>query len=62
MTPRTLLALLLLAQAAPTAQTTITYTPTNGVPTFAVREPVLIQVSGTGPSGRVFVDPAHKPK
>jgi quercetin dioxygenase-like cupin family protein len=27
-----------------------------------VREPVVIQVSGTGPSGRVFVNPADNPK
>jgi acetamidase/formamidase len=37
---RTVLALLLLAQAAPSGQT-ITFTPTNGVQTFAVREPIL---------------------
>jgi len=27
-----------------------------------VREPVTIQVKGTGPSGRVFVSPASDPK
>ena len=27
-----------------------------------VREPVIIQVSGTGPSGRAFVNPSNNPK
>src|SRR5262245_7078156 len=39
------------------------YTEHANLPHFvAVREPVLIQVSGTGPSGRVFVDVANKQK
>jgi len=39
------------------------YTEPANLPHFvAVREPVLIQVSGTGPSGRVFVDVANKQK
>jgi len=39
------------------------YTEPANLPHFvAVREPVLIQVSGIGPSGRVFVDSANKQK
>ena len=39
------------------------YTEPSNLPHFVeVREPVLIQVSGTGPSGRMFVDPANKSK
>lgn len=35
------------------------YTEPAGVPHYVeVREPTVIQVSGTGPSGRKFVDPA----
>ncbi|BAV98059.1 cupin domain-containing protein [Lysobacter enzymogenes] len=35
------------------------YTEPAGVPHYVeVREPTIIQVSGTGPSGRKFVDPA----
>ena len=36
--------------------------PANVAHFVAVREPVIIQVSGTGPSGRRFVDPADNPK
>ena len=39
------------------------YTEPASIPHFvAVQEPVLIQVSGTGPSGRVFVKPADSAK
>jgi quercetin dioxygenase-like cupin family protein len=39
------------------------YTEPANVPHFVeVREPVMIQVSGTGPSGRKFVDPADATK
>ncbi len=39
------------------------YTEPANVPHFVeVREPVLVQVSGTGPSGRRFVNPADTPK
>jgi quercetin dioxygenase-like cupin family protein len=39
------------------------YTEPANLPHFVeVREPVLIQVSGTGPSGRMFVDPQNKSK
>jgi len=39
------------------------YTEPANVPHFVeVREPVVIQVSGTGPSGRKFVNPADAPK
>jgi quercetin dioxygenase-like cupin family protein len=39
------------------------YTEPASVAHFVeVREPVVIQVSGTGPSGRRFVDPAGDPK
>jgi quercetin dioxygenase-like cupin family protein len=39
------------------------YTEPANIPHFVeVREPVLIQVSGTGPSGRIFVKPAASPK
>lgn len=39
------------------------YTEPANVPHFVeVREPVTIQVSGTGPSGRKFVNPADNPK
>jgi quercetin dioxygenase-like cupin family protein len=39
------------------------YTEPANIPHFVeVREPVLIQVSGTGPSGRMFVKPAASPK
>jgi quercetin dioxygenase-like cupin family protein len=39
------------------------YTEPANVPHFVeVREPVVIQVSGTGPSGRKFVNPADNPK
>jgi uncharacterized RmlC-like cupin family protein len=39
------------------------YTEPANVPHFVeVREPVMIQVSGTGPSGRKFVDPADAAK
>jgi hypothetical protein len=39
------------------------YTEPASVPHFVeVREPVLIQVSGTGPSGRVFVKPPDSAK
>jgi quercetin dioxygenase-like cupin family protein len=38
------------------------YTEPADVPHFvAVREPVMIQVRGTGPSGRKFVNPADNP-
>ena len=36
--------------------------PANVAHFVEVREPVLIQVSGTGPTGRKFVDPADNPK
>ena len=36
--------------------------PANVAHFVEVREPVLIQVSGTGPSGRKFVNPADNPK
>jgi quercetin dioxygenase-like cupin family protein len=36
--------------------------PANVAHFVEVREPVLIQVSGTGPSGRKFVDPADPAK
>jgi hypothetical protein len=36
--------------------------PANVAHFVEVREPVVIQVSGTGPSGRRFVDPAGDPK
>ncbi len=39
------------------------YTEPANVSHFVeVREPVVIQVSGMGPSGRQFVDPADNPK
>ena len=57
MTPRTLLVLLLLAQAAPAAQNKITFTPTNGVQTFAVRPPVLTLKPGTIVETRTFSRP-----
>jgi quercetin dioxygenase-like cupin family protein len=39
------------------------YTEPANIPHFVeVREPVVIQVSGTGPSGRAFVNPAANPK
>ena len=39
------------------------YTEPANIPHFVeVREPVVIQVSGTGPSGRVFVNPPANPK
>jgi anti-sigma factor ChrR (cupin superfamily) len=39
------------------------YTEPANVPHFVeVREPVVIQVTGTGPSGRKFVNPADNPK
>jgi uncharacterized RmlC-like cupin family protein len=39
------------------------YTEPANVPHFIeVREPVMIQVSGTGPSGRNFVNPADSTK
>jgi len=39
------------------------YTEPANIPHFVeVREPVMIQVSGTGPSGRRFVNPADNPK
>jgi hypothetical protein len=36
--------------------------PANVAHFVEVREPVTIQVSGTGPSGRAFVNPADQPK
>src|SRR5690349_17622419 len=36
--------------------------PANVAHFVEVREPVIIQVSGTGPSGRAFVDPANSTK
>ncbi len=36
--------------------------PANVAHFVEVREPVMIQVSGTGPSGRKFVNPADNPK
>ena len=36
--------------------------PANVAHFVEVREPVVIQVSGTGPSGRRFVDHAGDPK
>src|SRR6267154_187378 len=36
--------------------------PANVAHFVEVREPVTIQVKGTGPSGRMFVDPAGDPK
>jgi len=36
--------------------------PANVAHFVEVREPVTIQVKGTGPSGRVFVDSAENPK
>jgi quercetin dioxygenase-like cupin family protein len=39
------------------------YTEPANVPHFVeVKEPVILQVSGTGPSGRAFVNPADNPK
>lgn len=39
------------------------YTEPANVPHYVeVREPVIIQVSGTGPSGRKFVNPGDDPK
>jgi quercetin dioxygenase-like cupin family protein len=39
------------------------YTEPANIPHFVeVREPVVIQVSGIGPSGRAFVNPAASPK
>jgi quercetin dioxygenase-like cupin family protein len=39
------------------------YTEPANIPHFVeVREPVVIQVSGTGPSGRAFVNPPANPK
>jgi hypothetical protein len=39
------------------------YTEPANLPHFVeVREPVMIQVSGTGPSGRRFVNPADSPE
>src|SRR5262249_32469512 len=39
------------------------YTEPANIPHFVeVREPVVIQVSGTGPSARAFVNPAANPK
>jgi len=39
------------------------YTEPANIPHFVlVREPVMIQVSGTGPSGRAFVNPTANPK
>ena len=55
--PRIFFALLLLAQAAPAAQTKITYTPTAGVQTFAVREPVLRLKPGTIVETKTFSKP-----
>jgi hypothetical protein len=36
--------------------------PANLAHFIVAREPVLIQVTGTGPSGRLFVNAAGKPK
>jgi quercetin dioxygenase-like cupin family protein len=36
--------------------------PANVAHFVEVREPVMIQVKGTGPSGRTFVNPAENPK
>ena len=36
--------------------------PANVAHFVEVREPVMIQVSGTGPSGRAFINPADNPK
>jgi quercetin dioxygenase-like cupin family protein len=36
--------------------------PANVAHFVEVREPVMIQVSGTGPSGRKFINPADNPK
>ena len=39
------------------------YTEPANIPHFVeVREPVVIQVSGTGPSGRAFINPPANPK
>jgi acetamidase/formamidase len=57
MKPRLLLAFLLLVPVAPAAQTTINYTPTAGVPTFAVREPVLRLKPGTIVETKTFSKP-----
>jgi quercetin dioxygenase-like cupin family protein len=39
------------------------YTEPANVPHFVeVREPVVVQVSGTGPSGRKFINPTDNPK
>jgi quercetin dioxygenase-like cupin family protein len=39
------------------------YTEPANIPHFVeVREPVVIQVSGTGPSGRAFINPSANPK
>ena len=56
MTPRSFLALLLLAQAVPAGQT-ITFTPTAGVQTFAVREPVLRLKPGAIVETKTFSQP-----
>jgi hypothetical protein len=38
------------------------FEPANVSHFVEVRKPVMIQVSGTGPSGRTFVKPATSPK
>lgn len=53
---RFLLTLTLLAQAAPATQS-ITYTPTAGVPTFAVRQPVLRLKPGAIVETKTFSQP-----
>ena len=57
MTTRSALALALSLAALPAAAQTITYEPTAGVPTFAVREPVLRLKPGATVETRTFSKP-----
>ncbi|MCC7181000.1 MAG: acetamidase/formamidase family protein [Acidobacteria bacterium] len=57
MTTRLVLALALSLAALPAAAQTITYEPTAGVPTFAVREPVLRVKPGATVETRTFSKP-----
>ena len=52
-----LLAALVLVPGLAHAQTTVTFTPTAGVPTFAVREPVLKLAPGTTVETKTFSQP-----
>jgi hypothetical protein len=48
------------AQDLPTGAARFTPTELNFVATK--NEPVVVQISGTGPTGVKYVDPAHEPK